>query len=509
MELYEHQIQSTKAMDDLWVAKAPLIILNDVVGSGKTVTFLNFMTTKSEKCVVVTTANNVFQWEWDARMFPGLRCCIMTRANSLYDHDAQLVFATKTTVLNIITAFKPDILCFDEMVTMMTIMPRLYNPQAVIIGRRMSAHRLVLICADEDLTHNFRRPAYNELPRIIYDHYWKLYEHLPFVKALHPDKIGIEAKCCAMDSVRVKSSVNIECTILRDTYECCISGLLGAAVSFLENDMRDLVRSYNATALLNELKAKILERDPSANVDDAHMNILLLIKMRSEIHLRDLKAGNLRGGKPTAATEARIAAYEKTIDEVDKKYIEELAEDCPVCLDVKGDDPMLYICCQVLACRSCAVRLVRCPRCNLHQKPVDATPFVHEAMRLPVKRRLVGLPQVIDVILGIMKAAERTLVFTGRPSDSLVNIVQKTLPLTKLQGTAEQRRRIMANYTTGETKAIYVTNVGDICGMRFEQTSDIIVLFEPTVDEMRQIEGRGARINRRPGFPLHIHVLNI
>ncbi len=145
-----------------------------------------------------------------------------------------------------------------------------------------------------------------------------------------------------------------------------------------------------------------------------------------------------------------------------------------------------------------------CPLCRTSPPTIVESTFVNKVKKsIPTIRA----PTLFDTIRDICSGDAKVLIFTRNASVKLTDILT-SLKAKTLRGTAESRNKIIKEYkTTNTCNVVFVESVADIAGMRFENTSDIILLYEPNDEEMVQIVGRGVRMNRREGFPLTVNII--
>uniref|UniRef100_A0A6C0J7V8 RING-type domain-containing protein n=1 Tax=viral metagenome TaxID=1070528 RepID=A0A6C0J7V8_9ZZZZ len=118
MELLNHQKLSVDGMTKSIESGKNLFILSDDIGSGKTVTFLSFLKTRKERCIIFTSSNIIHQWKNTIKLIlPDIRYEVILKKRTKYNKKIELFLAIKSSFKDLTVAFPTYAVCIDEMET--------------------------------------------------------------------------------------------------------------------------------------------------------------------------------------------------------------------------------------------------------------------------------------------------------------------------------------------------------------------------------------------------------
>lgn len=123
MELLAHQKLSINGMNKSIEDGKNLFILSDDIGSGKTVTFLSFLKTRKERCIIFVPSNIIHKWkETINSVLPDIRFDLILKRRQKYKKDVELFLSVKSAFGELTKTFPDYAICIDEMETFNQIM---------------------------------------------------------------------------------------------------------------------------------------------------------------------------------------------------------------------------------------------------------------------------------------------------------------------------------------------------------------------------------------------------
>lgn len=492
-ELLDHQKASVAKMRELYEKDAPFIILNDPIGSGKTITFLSFWKDLEVTCVVVTTVNNIGQWQRD---FEKLGISYHLHGTGALA-EQKLVLMTDVVLAKTSLMYNPHILCFDGPTTMPSVQR---FDEYLLFGKVVASKHVFYLCGEDRYLDHFETHKMAPISQKTYVHLWQKSED-PFVKLMNPSLIHLH--------ISVLSSM-LKLITVRNEYESAIN------VITMTHKYRSIDDEPSALSIVESHLADAI-RETHCEVDAVTV-IQILIEMKVQEMLQPMK--EFRAELPFW-TEVGLVYDEKLIEQenqlidnrvdtlrriaADRSSIEtELREECTVCCQPK-DLIALYVCCRCVTCWPCSQRLESCPKCRSGQIPIQPETFIQRAIN-----SVHPIPSCVEMIKRIIEESSKTLIVAMKR----YKYIPIALGVKSLIGTKKSRSQLVEKYTNGDLKAMLVA-YEDVYGMRLEVTSDIVVfkvqdryrVWWPGETQMAVIRGCADRMGRKNDFPLNIHVM--
>lgn len=203
------------------------------------------------------------------------------------------------------------------------------------------------------------------------------------------------------------------------------------------------------------------------------------------------------------------------IEELDKRFKENLDNPCPICYS-SIEKPVMEPKCQNIFCGSCLLNWLKnnmsCPYCR---SKVDSKELVYINSSISENNKndtKIELLTKQDQLIKIIKSKPdgKFIVFSSH-DETFTNIrlilKSENISFTEIKGTFNSRDKHIQDFKDGKIPVIFLNSGYNGSGINLQESTDIILYHDMSVDTQSQIIGRANRIGRT--LPLTVHHLTI
>lgn len=288
------------------------------------------------------------------------------------------------------------------------------------------------------------------------------------------------------------------------------------------NPIFNTVRGLVTNNITNMISAGNIQGAIKALGGGETKNIVELVKKKKleeidelKSHIKILKIRNKK--KSITELEEKIKRINTQISVLDKRFTEMLKRDCTICFS-QMSNPVMEPNCQNIFCGNCLLKWLTsktsCPMCrdniqsnqliyiNNKDDDQDST-LIHNKPEIKTK---------IDTVISLIKEKPnaRFIIFsawnkTFTPIRNQLN--SNGISFIEVIGSAEKRKQNIDEFKSGNTRVIFLNSRNNGSGINLQESTDIIVYHDMSVDSLNQIIGRANRLGRTE--PLYVHHLQI
>lgn len=517
--------------------KDGLVVINDDVGTGKTVSLLLWIfhqkiQNKPYKTKVFVSKNIIFQWEEDLlKFFKDLLSYKLITNSKNEECLEQYDFIICTDNLSGLK-YSNHYICFDEFTSVNHCF--LKNKKIHELGETIP--KLIIISSDKfinnksivDTIQNYYRALIyitkkTDLDKATYyyNKYLNCKTHMSLdyliiaksdceIKFNKPNKLFYTYKISEISEISLKY---LDPQLNKMLREDDIQSVMDILSSRLENNL------FEKNKIELELNNPDYRKTNTLFLIEELINEELNVLLQERKYLEEKKSNNIDA---INEVNAKINTKEVQIRELKERYDSIMSGECNICYgDLFG--PVFYKCCQNVICYVCKKFLKNCPYCR--NVTPDTTTLISEE-ELSKFEKLKTIENDLDTFLNpeqlkynkiktlstsltvtlskILQNSKSTIIFRTRENILDVNIDKEIGILT---GTAEERHAIIQKYKNGELEVLFLNMDNDYSGLRLENTTDIIFISIPNKEIEKQIIGRALRKGRKQDLQLNLHFL--
>jgi hypothetical protein len=441
-----------------------LFYIKDNVGSGKTNSFLYFISQKikhSEKILIIANKTLQEQWKQDIdKFFP----------NDFFYYTLE----QKNQNFNFQTIFKNFNLVFTTREFLKNML--LYN---------LKIYSYVnYVCFDEiqNFEKSFLIPNYESVKFFVlsadpYKSFWikckiKSFEDYMF----HCHK-----------SIEINSDVNFRIETIIMTYECKYK---------LGNNV-DSIKKFVSPEILKQLRENNIE-----DLIKDEENLISWVMKLKEHEISQLKEKlDIGSLVDKARRQEKIQNLTREIKILQQKK-EENEKICNICCnDFEENKKQLFKCCQNFICEECLKSLQNkfCPFCrnkSLISIGIKDIADFNKINSLEIN----SLEKVIFNILNKLKYGKNIIIFSATELKKIFQEIEEDFKIIRLKGYQYKRSILIEEFNqiqeTKQSKILVLFNTEDYYGLRLHGASDILIVNCDDSIQRKQIIGRAVRLGR-------------
>lgn len=500
-------------------------ILNDKVGSGKTLTMASLLSRNKQRNNIETT-NHIYPWVIDMG------------SNHYFSYTIEEELNFTTIPINIIV-----------------VSSAIHNQWSKELDRTDLRYKKIVKTADyitmtkddfenldviivtynryRDLTHRFNiifNTSNVGIKRLIFDEL-QLRGVLPIAKAEFYWIISATLPNESADFTDRSTSNNAICRLL------CGTKLKYITIKSSENDLRQSYqqaeveeykyycynRQFNmyGNRVSNEIQRMIAADDIAGAItalggtkDTASLIDIIIEKEEKEItHIKaQISYFNIindeTSKKKVEEHKEKLAFTERALDNLKQKIERDTEEDtCPLCFEEYKEQVLTY-CCKSVLCSSCVKRLYqttqKCPYCRkiLDMKEM-AISSKSECPKYTDNRTKLEI--AIELILN--KKESKFILFSefNNSFDSIKeSLIKKGISVAEVKGTSDSKQKSIKLFKEGKIQVLFLNSRNDGSGIDLPEATDIILyhkMSSPSIET--QVLGRALRLGRTSKLTVH------
>ena len=502
-------------------------ILQDKVGSGKTLTMVSLLSRDKQRNNTVSTTHN-YPWVLDMG------------SNHYFSYTTEEELNFTTVPINIIV-----------------VSSAIHNQWSKELDRTDLRYKKIVKTADyitmtkndfenldvivvtynryRELTHRFNiafHTSHIGIKRLIFDEL-QLRGVLPIAKAEFYWIISATLPNESADFTDRSTSNNAICRLL------CGTKLKYISIKNTEEDLRQSYQQaeieeykyycYNkqfnmyGNRVSNEIQRMIAADDIAGAItalggtkDTASLIDIIIEKEEKEItHIKaQISYFNIindeNSKKKVEEYKEKLAFTEKALDNLKQKIERDTEEDtCPLCFDEYKEQVLTY-CCKSVLCSSCVKRLYqttqKCPYCRktLDMKEM-AISSKSESKKYNQTDNRTKLEIAIELILN--KKGGKFILFSefNNSFDSIKeSLIKKGISVAEVKGTSDSKQKSIKLFKEGKIQVLFLNSRNDGSGIDLPEATDIILyhkMSSPSIET--QVLGRALRLGRTSKLTVH------
>ena len=514
-------------VDEFTIVKTNLIIVSDLIGSGKTLSMLALIASqvppkspsisntitetpfyssyiipinKPSYCNLIIVSHSLtHQWEDSIKLTTLKYYIINTRKqlnnfnfNTIPEYDVILISTTYIQEFSkhwlFIDEYKWNRIIIDEAHTIKNLPTNIQFYQQSNFIYLISATPEELICNNRSLVIK------NLLGRDIYTS----------DRMIH---LKIKASLCVQnENSFVQKSINLPA--IQKKYIKCLTPIILS--HFGDSLPTNALNLFNAGSPQEAIQVLNCQVDTTPNI----------IKSLTELYEKEIYNINTN---IDCVTRLRISEEDKQtktdkLIENRNKFEEKIkgitdrlksinSEYCPICLD-SFKTPVASVCCKNIFCMECILQCTKhkklqCPFCRVQINPktlhlIDDDNKLSPVPKPPTPTELTKLERLIDIVTNANNN-QKFLICSNYDGSftSIIDEFNKTnIKFAILNGTNTRIQNIISKFSTGELKIILLNSNNFGSGLNLEMTTDIIIYHKLSSGMEKQVIGRGQRLGR-------------
>lgn len=291
-------------------------------------------------------------------------------------------------------------------------------------------------------------------------------------------------------------------------YHSCYQPLFRMVTGLVNDTVLTMISAGNIEGAIYELGGK-KTRNIADLIRREKMEELMKIQANIQIY-RDIKRDDKKL-QDAIKQEKNILSQ---LEELEKRVDTMMKDNCSICMN-KLYEPVLEPNCQNLFCGKCLLTWLEksntCPLCRSCVNPVELVYLSNTSNKPTISkssRKSTQLEKVIELIKG--KEDGKFLIFsaydaTFTPICRL--LTENNITFSQIKGTQKIRQKNIENFSSGDTKVIFLNSIFDGAGINLQEATDIILYHKMPENTERQVIGRANRIGRTQ--PLQVHHLEV
>ena len=204
----------------------------------------------------------------------------------------------------------------------------------------------------------------------------------------------------------------------------------------------------------------------------------------------------------------KLSFTEKALENLKQKIERDTEEDtCPLCFDDYKEQVLTY-CCKSVLCSSCVKRLYqttqKCPYCR---KTLDMKEMVISSKSESPKytETRTKLEIAVDVILD--KKDGKFILFSefNNSFDSIkYSLINKGISVAEVKGTSDSKQKSIRLFKEGKIKVLFLNSRNDGSGIDLPEATDVILYHKMSSTSIEtQVLGRALRLGRTNKLTVH------
>ncbi len=500
-------------------------ILQDKVGSGKTLTMASLLSRDKEQNKLVTSTHN-YPWILDMG------------SNHYFSYNTEEELSFTTIPLNIIV-----------------VSSAIHNQWSKELNRTNLRYKKIVKTADyitmskddfenldvivvtynryRELTHKFnivyhtsnvgiKRLIFDELqlrgvlPMAKAEFYWIISATLPNESQDFPDRcISNNAICKLLCGTKLKYvSIKNSEDELRQSYQqaeieeykyYCYNRQFNMYGNRVSNEIQRMIAADDIAGAITAL---------GGTKDTASLIDIIIEKEEKEItHIKaQISYFNIindeNSKKKMEEYKEKLSFTEKALENLKQKIERDTEEDtCPLCFDDYKEQVLTY-CCKSVLCSSCVKRLYqttqKCPYCR---KTLDMKEMVISSKSESPKytENRTKLEIAIELILN--KKEGKFILFSefNNSFDSIKeSLIKKDISVAEVKGISESKQKSIKLFKEGKIQVLFLNSRNDGSGIDLPEATDIILyhkMSSPSIET--QVLGRALRLGRTSKLTVH------
>jgi superfamily II DNA or RNA helicase len=518
--IYKHGTRTTKIYTNFG-------ILNDKVGSGKTLTMTSLLSREKQQNKLVSQthnypwvvdmgSNHYFSYSTDEELsFTTIPINIIVVSSAIHNQwskeldKTDLKYKKIVKTVDYITMTKSDFENLDVIIVT-------YNRY-------------------RELTHRFNIAFHTSnvgIKRLIFDEL-QLRGVLPMAKAEFYWIISATLPNESSDFTDRSTSNNAICRLLSNTklkYISIKNSEDELRQSYQQAEIEELkYYSYNrqfnmyGNRVSNEVQRMIAADDIAGAItalggtkDTASLMEIIIEKEEKEItHIKAQISyfsiiNDENSKKKIDEYKEKLSFTEKALENLKEKIERDTEEDsCPLCFDEYKEQVLTY-CCKSIMCSQCVKRLYqttqKCPYCR---KTLDMKEMAISSKAETPKYKKEDTRTKLEIVTDIItnKKNGKFILFSefNNTFDSIKEtLLSKGITLAEVKGTSDSKQKSIKLFKEGKIQVIFLNSRNDGSGIDLPEATDIILyhkMSSPSIET--QVLGRALRLGRTSKLTVH------
>lgn len=205
----------------------------------------------------------------------------------------------------------------------------------------------------------------------------------------------------------------------------------------------------------------------------------------------------------------KLAFTEKALENLKEKIERDTEEDtCPLCFDEYKEQVLTY-CCKSVLCSSCVKRLYqttqKCPYCrktiDMKEMAISSKAETRVYKQQDTKTKL---ETAIEIIIN--KKEGKFILFSEFNSFESIKeyLIKKGISVAEVKGTSDSKQKAIRLFKEGKIQVIFLNSRNDGSGIDLPESTDIILYHKMSSSSIEtQVLGRALRLGRTGKLTVH------
>jgi superfamily II DNA or RNA helicase len=502
-------------------------ILNDKVGSGKTITMISLLSREKMQNKLISKThkypwtidmgtNHYFSYIVDEELsFTTIPLNIIVVSSSIYNQwekelkKTDLKYKKIVKTIDYVSMTKEDFESLD--VILVT-----YNRYRDFSGKFNAIY--------QTLNVGIKRLIFDELqlrgalPLGKAEFYWLISATLPQENDSYIDRYSRNNAIC-----RLLDSVKHKYVIVKNTDQ-------ELNQSYQQAEIENIIyycynREFNlyGSRVSNEVQRMIAADDIAGAIsalggtkDTANLVDIIILKEEREI--TQIKAqisyyniiNDENSKKKLQEYKEKLSFTEKALDNLKQKIERDTEDDtCPLCFDEYKEQVLTY-CCKSILCSNCVKRLYqttqKCPYCR---KTLDMKDMVISSKKEVQKKDFTELKTKLETVKDIILNNKNGKYILFSEFNNTFEPIKETLiasniTIAEVKGTSDSKQKSINLFKEGKIQVLFLNSRNDGSGIDLPEATDIILYHKMSSQTIEtQVLGRALRLGRKSKLTVH------
>lgn len=502
-------------------------ILNDKVGSGKTITMVSLLSREKMNNKLVSInhkypwiidmgSNHYFSYTVDEELsFTTIPLNVIVVSSAIYNQWEKELEKTELRYKKIVKTVDYMLMTKEEIEN--------YDVILVTYNRyRDFSNRFNMLYHTSNV--GIKRLIFDEiqirgvLPLAKAEFYWIISATLPCENSTFLDRnVRNNAICKLLDNVKQKY------IIIKNTEQ-------ELSQSYQQAEIENIIyycynKEFNlyGNRVSNEIQRMIAADDIAGAIsalggtkDNASLVDIIILKEEKEI--TQIKAqisyyniiNDDNSKNKIEEYKEKLVFTEKALENLKQKIKRDTEDDtCPLCFDEYKEQVLTY-CCKSIMCSNCIKRLYqttqKCPYCR---KTLDMKDMVISSKKEIQQKQITDLKTKLDTVKDIIlnnKDGKYILFseFNNTFEPIKETLIASNITIAEVKGTSDSKQKSINLFKQGKIQVLFLNSRNDGSGIDLPEATDIILYHKMSSSSIEtQVLGRALRLGRKSKLTVH------
>lgn len=319
---------------------------------------------------------------------------------------------------------------------------------------------------------------------------------------------------------RLLASINISSIVIRNTIEQYNYSYQLPAVNELYYECFSLFSNLNSQFFSEEVRKMIAADDLQSAIDHLGGHLIennnlqtIILQKETDILTRyEEKIKYYSELDDETKIEYYNKKYEQKVNNINnlKSRIDNLSNECPVCMETIEDVKIVVGCCTNVFCENCILEILKSSsKCALCRKFLNPSNMIYSKVNTKVcnnkgVKKKTKIRQLLEIIQSNLN--KKYVVFSeyNNTFDIIYEeMIKNNISATEIKGTVDRINKILHQFQNGFVNVLLLNSRNDGSGINLQDCTDIIIYHKMEKSLEEQIIGRAYRIGRTSELNIH------